>query len=439
MSPDNERDFTLGLASLTATTNTDSNINLIPNGVDDVKVVIDTTVAELWLPEQICEAFEKAFGLTYDNTTQLYLVDDVLHQTLQAQNITVTISLHQSYTKDGTVDITLPYSAFDLEAQYPYQGLKNKTKYFPLRRAKDKNQWTLGRMFLQEAYLAVDWERAHFSVYQCDWTYGKPTNITTIVSPKFLENAEANTGTPGSHTGVKVGIVVGCVFVVIFIGAAIAGYYWRRRRNAHAAKRAAEMEAARKSSPADTDEAPTSPTSEKGPNVFPKAELPGHSNVCRHEMGTDDKDKGAVEVMEVEDTEQPVYEMLGDVPAPQEAAGRQLSEKETMMVRERNINGTDPNAEAQPVSPSTRPAPIASLDSVAMVSPRLPGDGVSPVTPRAPRDGAFLESGDTFFQPPPCYRAQRNGRSVDDVFSPISPLDAPSSAESSRRRFSYES
>lgn len=429
--PDNERDLTVGLAGLNASTTTQSDINLIPHGLGDLSLIIDTTVAELWLPEAVCDVFEKAFGLTYDNATQLYLVDDLLHQTLLAQDPTVTISLQQRYTSNETVQIRLPYAAFDLEAQAPYQGLKNNSRYFPLRRGKDKNQWTLGRMFLQEAYLTVDWERARFSVSQVSRTSSEP-NIVAIVSPDYLEKSHDDPGSSDSRTALKIGVAVGCVFLVLLVGTAVAGYYWRRRTNALAIKRRAEIEAARKSSPTDTDETPSSPVTEKGPNVFPKAELPGYSGVRRYEMGASDKGKGDVEVLEVENTEQPIYEMLGDVPAPQEAASRQLSEKETMMVRERNINGSDPHAESQPVRPVTRPAPIACLDEIAMVSPRLPGDGVSPVTPRAPRDGALLEAGDTFSPLPP-YRT-REGRLADEMLSPISPLEAPS-----RRRFSYES
>ncbi|KAH6621856.1 aspartic peptidase domain-containing protein [Boeremia exigua] len=426
-SPDNERELVVGLAGLTAKTTTQSNIDLMANQQDDVVLLIDTTVAELWLPLAICQAFEEAFGLTYDNATQLYLVDDLLHQTLRAQDPSVTLTFHQSFTTNETVQITLPYSAFDMEAQAPYRGLNRTTRYFPLRRAATSNQWTLGRMFLQEAYITVDWERARFSIYQCDWTYGQPSNIVSILSPEYLKAV----GGTDLDTGVKVGIAVGCIVLVVMIVSATAGYYWRRRCNTLVAQRraeAAEIEAARKSSPADTDEAPSSPVSEKGPTVFPKAELPGHSSIQRYELGSGGKEKGSLEVLEADSTERPVYEMLGDVPAPQEAAGRQLSEKETMMVREKMINGFDPHADDQPVSPVGRPAPIASLNDIAMVSARLPGDAVSPVTPRGPRDGALRE---TFFQLP--------GR-ADDLLSPISPLHAsPSPTDSSRRRFSYES
>ena len=435
-SPDNERDLVVGLAGLTANTATQSDINLIPAGTDKVTLLIDTTVAELWLPLAICEAFEEAFGLTYDSTTKLYLVDDLLHQTLLAQNPSVTFSLRQAHTADETVQITLPYAAFDLEAQPPYRGLNESTRYFPLRRGDNERQWALGRTFLQEAYIKVDWERARFSVYQCDWTYGKPTDIVSIFSPIYATVSNVITDTSKSRTGVTVGIAVGCVVLVILVATGIAGYLWRRRRNAIAAKYAAdaaEAGAARKASPINTDEAPSSPVSEKGPNVFAKAELPGQSNVYRHEMGTENK-----EIMEVDNTEQPIYEMLGDIPAPQEAAGRQLSEKETMMVREKKINGVDAHGQTQPTSIVARLAPVTSLDDIAVLDTKLPSGGVSPVTPRAPRDGAHLEAGDRFCQPPP-YRAQRYGRSVDDLLSPISPLDAPLSTDRSRQRFSFES
>ncbi|KAF3041381.1 hypothetical protein E8E12_009123 [Didymella heteroderae] len=414
--PDNERELVVELAGLTANTTIRSNINLLPASTGNITLSIDTTVAELYLPQTICDAFQEAFGLTLDNKTGLYLVDDLLHETLIAQNPRVTFSLRQSRTSDQTVQITLPYGAFDLQAQRPYRGLNDTTRYFPLRAGKDENQWALGRMFLQEAYITVDHERSRFSVYQCDWTYGKPKEIIPIVSPDYAKlspiapKADSNSD---SHTGVTVGVT--------------------------RAKEAADAETARKTSPTETDEPPSSPTTEKGPNVFPKAELPGQTNVYRYEMGTDEKEKGSVEVLEVDNTERPVYEMMGDIPTPQEAASRQLSEKESMMVREKNINGVDPHAATETTTlPRARPAPLASLDEIAMVNTRLPTAGVSPVTPRAPRDGAHLEASDTFYHLP-AYRAQQDGRSLEDLRSPISPLDAPSSTDNSRRRFSYES
>ena len=112
---------------------------------------IDSTVPYIFLPLDVCKKFEVAFGITWDNTSQAYLVSETLHTVLQAQNASVTFTLG-NLTAGKTVDITLPYAAFDLTASYPLA--ENATRYFPLMRATNSTQYTLGRTFLQEAYVS---------------------------------------------------------------------------------------------------------------------------------------------------------------------------------------------------------------------------------------------------------------------------------------------
>src|ERR1019366_4883174 len=57
---------------------------------------------------------------------------------------------------------------------------KNSSRYFPLKRAANDSQTTLGRAFLQEAYLIVDYERSNFSLYQRNWDANSQPNIQTI-------------------------------------------------------------------------------------------------------------------------------------------------------------------------------------------------------------------------------------------------------------------
>ena len=133
--PDNERDLVVGLVGLTANTSTTSHMNLLER--DHVTLFVDSTVAELWLPIEICKAFEDAFGLEYHIDTDLYLVDEVLHQHLVTQNPSITFTLGQKYSTEATVQITLPYAAFDLEASPPYRGLQEKTRYFSIRRGNE--------------------------------------------------------------------------------------------------------------------------------------------------------------------------------------------------------------------------------------------------------------------------------------------------------------
>lgn len=444
--PDNERDLVVSVVGITANTTTTQNIDLLKKF--DLNMFIDSTIAEMWLPVEVCKTFEDAFGLKYDKRTGLYLVDDVLHRTLVAQNPTITFTLGQKYSTDATMQINLPYAAFDLTAASPYRGLQSSTRFFPIRQGANSSQWVLGKTFLQEAYLTVDWERQNFSVSAIDWSVGKPQELVPIISPEYAEYEAPRRPRKPLSSGAIIGVALGTGFTAALILIAVGWWFWRRRHKRKVAEIKARYEAevaaaaaAKKGTPEPSEVSPTSPVQESdtGLGIFPKAELPGES-VTHHELSTDTKEKGPITINEADNTERQIFEMAGCIPPRQEAGGRQLSEKESMVVRERIYNGFDPSSTtASPMTeePPRRLPPI-SPSEVSFVNGRLPSNAnVSPITPRTPRDGAFLESSDTFFQLPP-YRPQQDGRPAEDTFlSPISPLEG--SADTSRRRFSYES
>ncbi len=127
-------------------TNSNGPEQLLPQSFS---ALVDSTVPHLWLPTAACQAFEDAFGIQWDPITNLYLVSDDQHDAMVRQNAEVTIQLGNSLNGGDTISITLPYASFDLEIGPPF--VKTQRKYFPLRRAKDETQTTLGRAFLQEA------------------------------------------------------------------------------------------------------------------------------------------------------------------------------------------------------------------------------------------------------------------------------------------------
>lgn len=184
---------------------------------------IDSTIPYLYLPLDVCLQFEEAFGIVYDNATGLYLVNDTLHSSLlsQAANVTFTLT---NVTSQALVDITLPYQAFDLTADWPL--VKQKTRYFPLKRAKDNSQTTLGRTFLQEAYIVADYERSNFSIYQRKWDANAVADIQPISPPGTADTAQpqsksASGGGGKSHisTAVIIAIVVGgAVLLTVILG-----------------------------------------------------------------------------------------------------------------------------------------------------------------------------------------------------------------------------
>ena len=147
MSPDVSRDLVVGVQSISTQNSDDSQISLLPSG--GIYAFVDSTLPYIWLPLDACHAFENAFGLTWDQESEMYLVNRTLHSRLVASNPNVTFTLGVGKSGGETIDITLPYASFDLKVTPPL--MKNSTRYFPLKRAANHTQYTLGRAFLQEA------------------------------------------------------------------------------------------------------------------------------------------------------------------------------------------------------------------------------------------------------------------------------------------------
>ena len=102
----------------------------------------------MYLPQEVCQAFADTFGLTWNPTFSLYLVDEVTHRNMTSNNPNITLTLGDALAGGPTIDIVLPYASFQLDAVFP--RVPETMQYFPLQPGND-SQYTLGRVFLQEA------------------------------------------------------------------------------------------------------------------------------------------------------------------------------------------------------------------------------------------------------------------------------------------------
>ena len=219
---DLSRDLLVGLQSVSYDT-----LGSSPLLTRSINVFIDSLVAQIWLPVEACNAFEQAFNLTWDNTEELYLLDEDQHSALLAQNPTFTFSLGYG---NNTIDIQLPYAAFDLNATEPFVD-SGPQRYFPLKRAENDTQYTLGRVFLQEAYVIADYERHNFTVAQALFPPSTdPRNLVAIHAPGSEMSEEASKDGGGVSKGAIAGIVVAAVVLLVLIIGLVVRFFRRQAR-----------------------------------------------------------------------------------------------------------------------------------------------------------------------------------------------------------------
>jgi hypothetical protein len=197
-------------------------------------MTIDSSVSQLWLPGVVCDQLELYLGLTYDTSTDLYIVNDTAHEKLVRLAPEMAFTLAADGISNVTTSVILPYAALDLQAGPPTYNFT--TNYFPIRRASKGS--VLGRAFLQEAYLVVDWERSNFTISQASKRGNRTRKIVAISAP--------SKATPTSSLGVGaiVGIAIGAVILVVIV----LGLVWWRLRARRLSKAAAPTDVPRPTS-----------------------------------------------------------------------------------------------------------------------------------------------------------------------------------------------
>lgn len=214
---DISRDLLVGVQSWYSTESNGRQTTLLSGGVF---AYVDSTVPWIVMPDEACNEIEQAFGLTMDNATGLYLLSESQHTTLSSRNPNFTFVLGNDISGGATVSITLPYKAFDLSLSAPI--VNSTSNYFPLKRGNDST-YTLGRTFLQEAYLTADYERGNFSISQCVWNQNAAEDIQVIHSTNWTAPPNANGGattsaSSSSNSSLTIAAIVGIVVAaVVFI------------------------------------------------------------------------------------------------------------------------------------------------------------------------------------------------------------------------------
>lgn len=162
-----------------------------------------------------------AFALTYDSASGLYLVNDTARERNRARGMLVSLQVGNAVEAGAdSVSIDMPYDAFDLEAGFPLFPVA--IRYFPIRRAVGGVS-VVGRAFLQEAMLVVDYGRRNFTVGRARFPSPlPPANIVAIAGPQAPGRARAS-----KTNAVVVALPIVCI--VLFVALAMALWHFRCR------------------------------------------------------------------------------------------------------------------------------------------------------------------------------------------------------------------
>jgi Eukaryotic aspartyl protease len=309
----------IGLEAIT----TGTGQSLLPSPI--TTIALDSTLPYIYLPTEACTQFETAFGLTWNDTAQLYLLTDSQHSALESQNPNITFTLG---TSPNTINITLPYAAFDLNASWPL--VSSTTPYFPLKRAVN-DTYVLGRTFFQEAYVIADYDAGSFSVSQCQWDKSLTQNIVVILPPNSTNTTSPVNPSHSLPTGAIAGISVGGAAITLVAIFLLYLCFLKPRRES---QRAAELAANTPANEETASKPEMADTSIASPTVY-------------EADGT--KIRPPVEIGE---GERPIYEL----PAREAAASEINSVNEPRMIIERR-NHVFSKAEQQMLSPVSALSP----------------------------------------------------------------------------------
>lgn len=122
--------------------------------------------------------------------------------------------------------IDMPYASFDLVASPPLAA--SGTRFFPLRRADNDTEYTLGRAFLQNAYVIANYEYFNFSVQAAQYP-STSVSQRIVTLPAKPGTTVVQTKSSGLSTGAIVGIAIGAVAAILILGA-IMFFVFRKRK-----------------------------------------------------------------------------------------------------------------------------------------------------------------------------------------------------------------
>lgn len=126
------------------------------SSITSLSVAINSAAPYLYLPESTCSALTRDLPVTYDTKHGLYLWNVKDPQYAKIITAPTYISfIFQTAAQDLTIKV--PFQLLNLTLDLPL--VDRPIPYFPCTTPPDLRSYSLGRAFLQAAFISVDWDQ----------------------------------------------------------------------------------------------------------------------------------------------------------------------------------------------------------------------------------------------------------------------------------------
>ncbi|KAK4550462.1 hypothetical protein LTR36_000041 [Oleoguttula mirabilis] len=244
------------------------------SSLGQLEVYPDPGVPYMYLPQGTCDAIAAHLPVDYDPDYNLYFwnTSSPSYTNIMSSPHFLGFTFSGGSSGPSSTIINIPFVLLNLTLESPL--VSTETQYFPCSPwASSGAPYSLGRAFLQGAFLAQNWNTSTLFLAQAPGPSALPVNIKTIAytdttltpantPPSWdstwsgtLKALPANsnstsTATHGSASstshslsgGAIAGIVVGVILLLILVAALIFFLIRRRRRNKQPSQRMPELE-----------------------------------------------------------------------------------------------------------------------------------------------------------------------------------------------------
>jgi hypothetical protein len=144
--------------------NTSSISGLLAAGNSSINTVLPVTIQPLGpyldLPQSTCDAIAAWLPVTYQPKYGLYFwnVNDPQYQKIVTSASALSFTIRKDQSNSMNLTINVPFLLLNLTLESPL--ISTPTQYFPCN-AQSRGSYSLGRAFLQAAFLGTNWDAAN--------------------------------------------------------------------------------------------------------------------------------------------------------------------------------------------------------------------------------------------------------------------------------------